>query len=312
MRSKINTQFGRALLIISTLVVVIGLSVSPVFAATSAKSKSSSTSKSKSSSSSATSSVNPESTATDNVQGYASSTALQYSTIVELTGTGSNTVKAVSQADAGRMYGVTVDPSALPITVSNTGLQNEAYVVTSGTYDTLVSTQAGTIQPGDFIAISSIDGVGMAAGTTNTTVFGRAVQGFNGVSDGIGSQTLKNSAGTTTTVTLGIIPVAIQIEHNPTKPSTKVNLPKALQRLGTAVAEKPISAIRTYLAIGITGLSTIMALVILYAGVRSGLIAIGRNPLSKGHVFRGLLAVILTSIIVLIIGLFAVYLLLKL
>jgi hypothetical protein len=152
----------------------------------------------------------------------------------------------------------------------------------------------------------------MAAGTANTTVFGRAVEGFNGTSNGIGSETLKSSTGASVGVTLGVIPVAIQIEHNPTKESTKVNLPKALQRIGQAIAEKPISPVRTYLSIAITGISTIMALLILYSGVRSGLIAIGRNPLSKGHIFRGLLAVVLTSIIVLIIGLFAVYLLLKL
>lgn len=310
MHRKTNTRISHLFIFTATLAVVLLVFVSPVFAvASNAKSK---TTTKTQGSSSTSSSVNPQSTTTASVEGFASSTSLQYGTIVELTAAGANSVMPVSQATSSKMYGVTVDPNDLPLTISNTGLQNEVYVTTSGTYNVLVSTQAGTIQPGDFIAMSSIDGVGMAAGTANTTVFGRAVQGFDGKSDGIGSETLKDSAGNTINVTLGVIPVAIQIEHNPSKPSTKVNLPKALQRLGQAIAERPISPVRTYLSIGITGLSIMMALVILYSGVRNGLISIGRNPLSKGHIFRGLVAVILTSIIVLIIGLFAVYLLLKL
>jgi hypothetical protein len=311
MRSKTNIQFGRVLAALAVCMVIIVLSGGSVLAAaSSSKNKASSN---KTSSTSSSSSVNPESqaTTTDGVEGYSAATTLQDGTIVQLTGAGSSTVEPVSQANSGKMYGVTVDPEDLPLTISNSGLTNETYVATTGTYDALVSTQGGIIQPGTFIAISSVDGVGMAAGTANTTVIGRAAQGFSG-QGGIGAETLKNSVGSTVNVTLGIIPVAIQIEHNPTKASTKVNLPKMLQRLGQAVAERPISPIRTYLSIAITGISTIMALIILYAGVRSGLISIGRNPLSKGHIFRGLLAVVLTSLIVLIVGLFAVYLLLKL
>jgi hypothetical protein len=311
MRSKTNTRLGRLLLALSALFVVMGLLVSPVFAAASTTKSKSKTTASSSASSSSGSATSAQSTNPD-VQTYSSAASLQYGTIVQLTKAGASSVAPVSQANVGDMYGVAIDPSGLPLTITNSSIKNETYVATSGTYNVLVSTQGGTIQPNDYITISSIDGVGMAAGTANTTVFGRAVEGFNGQSDGVGTETLKNSAGATITVTLGIIPVAIQIEHNPSKPSTKLNLPKALQRLGTAIAEKPISPVRTYLSIAITGICTLMALVVLYSGVKNALIAIGRNPLSKGHIFRGLLAVILTSIIVLIIGLFAVYLLLKL
>lgn len=306
MRSKTNIHFGRILVTISMLVVASSLFGSPVFAATSS-------SKGKTAKSTSSSSASPQSqaTTTDGVEGYSAVSVLGYGTIVQLTGAGSSTVQPVDQANAGEMYGVTVDPEDLPLTVSNSTLTNETYVATTGTYDVLVSTQGGTIDAGDFIAISSIDGVGMAAGYTKTTVLGRAVQGFSG-QGGIGTESLKSSAGSTINVTLGVIPVAIQIEQNPSKQSTKVNLPKELQRVGQAVAEKPISPVRTYLSIAIIATTLVMALIILYAGVRSGLISIGRNPLSKGHIFRGLLAVVLTSLIVLIVGLFAVYLLLKL
>jgi hypothetical protein len=106
--------------------------------------------------------------------------------------------------------------------------------------------------------------------------------------------------------------VSINIQRNPNQKSTKTNLPPILQKIGQAIADKPVGPLRMYLSIAVTGLSIIVAIVTLYAGVRNSIIAIGRNPLSKKTILRGLLEVILTAFLILIIGLFAVYLLLKL
>jgi hypothetical protein len=62
----------------------------------------------------------------------------------------------------------------------------------------------------------------------------------------------------------------------------------------------------------VTAVSLIAAIAVLYSGVRSSVISIGRNPMGRKSIFRALLEIILTSILILIIGLFAVYLLLKL
>ena len=108
------------------------------------------------------------------------------------------------------------------------------------------------------------------------------------------------------------IPVTIDIRRNPNDKSTKVNVPSFLERVGLAIAEKEISPVRIYLSMAITAICLIASLVVLYAGVRSGVISIGRNPMSKKSIFRALIETILTSVLILIIGLFAVYLLLKL
>ncbi|HSX43207.1 MAG TPA: hypothetical protein VLF59_03915 [Candidatus Saccharimonadales bacterium] len=248
------------------------------------------------------------------VQGYASTGALQIGTIVQLQQAkdGAHTVAAASSKNPNQMFGVTVDPHELSLTLSSDNLANEVYVANSGTYTVLVSNQGGPIQVGDFVTISAINGVAMKASTDDATVFGRAVSAFSG-KNGIGNVTLKNISGQTTqTVTLGTATVSINIERNPDKISTKEDLPKFLQDVGQAVARKPVSPIRIYLSIIITGLTIVVALVMLYSGIRHALIAIGRNPLSKKSIFRGLLEVILTGFLILIIGLFAVYLLLKL
>ena len=246
-------------------------------------------------------------------QGYAATKVLQNGTIVQLTKDSNNTVEPAVTKNLNQMYGVTVDPHVLSVTVADASLKNQVYVATSGKFDVLVSTQGGAIHAGDYVTLSAIDGVGMKAGTDESTVFGRAASGFDGKNNVIGSTQLKDTDGKTHgTVAFGIISVAINIQSNPNEKSTQANLPKALQRIGEAVAEKPIGPLRIYLSLAITGLSIIVALVTLYAGIRNAIIAIGRNPLSKKSIFRGLVEIILTSFLILIIGLFAVYLLLKL
>ena len=250
----------------------------------------------------------------DGIRGYSAETALNTGTIVQLADKDTAKVKAVSQTEIKNMFGVVIDPGQLSLRITNEGLANEAYVATTGSYNTLVSTQGGAIQSGDYVTLSSVDGVAMKASEVDKTVYGRAQASFDGKGVIFGTTSLKDTTGKETkTVQLGLIPVTIDIRNNPIeKKSTKANVPDFLQRLGDQIAEKEVSPIRIYLSMGITAVSLVAAIAVLYAGVRSGVISIGRNPMSKKSIFRALLEVILTSLLIVIIGLFAVYLLLKL
>ncbi len=247
------------------------------------------------------------------MQGYAADTPIDTGTIVQLTGKDANRVKVAEQAELQNMFGVTVDRGQLPVTLSSGGLENEVFVAVSGTYSVLVSTQGGAIAPGDYVTLSSINGIAMKAGTEEATVFGRANATFDGKGVTLGKSTLKDTSGNTIKdVTLGSIPVTIDIKSNPNEKSTKTNVPEVLQRIGQAIAEKEVSPIRIYLSMAITTVSLIAAIIVLYSGVRNSIISIGRNPMSKKSIFRALLEIVLTTLLILIIGLFAVYLLLKL
>ncbi len=247
------------------------------------------------------------------VQGYAADAPLDTGTIVQLTGKDSNRVKIAKQAELQNMFGVVVDRSQLPVTLSNEALENETFVAVSGTYNTLVSTQGGPIVTGDFLTLSSVSGVTMKAGTEEKIVFGRAMASFDGKGLTLGTTALKDTSGKANkTVALGQVPVTIDIKRNPNDKSTKTKVPEFLERVGQAIAEKQVSPVRIYLSMAITAVSIIAAIVILYSGVRNGVISIGRNPMSKKSIFRALLEIILTSVLILIIGLFAVYLLLRL
>lgn len=247
------------------------------------------------------------------VQGYASDTPLDNGTIVQLTGKDANRVKIAKQAELQNMFGVVVDRNSLSVTLSSEALENEAFVASSGTYNVLVSTQGGPIASGDYVTLSSVNGVAMKAGTEEQTVFGRANGSFDGKGVALGTTVLKDTEGNTNqTVTLGSIPVTIDIKRNPNIKSTESQLPDFLKRLGQEIAEKEVSPIRIYLSLGITAVTVIAAIVIIYSGIRNSIISIGRNPMSRKSIFRALLEIILTSILILIIGLFAVYLLLRL
>lgn len=247
------------------------------------------------------------------VQGYAADRAIDFGTIVELTGDNSDRVKIATQKDLQNMFGVVVDPRQLSVQISNESVENETYVAVSGTYTVLVSTQGGAIAAGDYVTLSSINGVAMKAGTEELTVFGRAAAGFDGKGVTLGKTTLKDVDGNTTqSVALGSVPVTIDIKRNPNEKSTKTDVPEFLERIGQAIAEKEVSPIRIYLSMAITAISLIAGIIVLYSGVKNGVISIGRNPMSKKSIFRALLETILTSFLILIIGLFAVYLLLRL
>lgn len=247
------------------------------------------------------------------IQSYGADRPLDSGTIVELTERGSGRVRPAVKERLSGMLGVTVDPQTLPVRLSSEALDNESHVAASGTYNVLVSTENGAIAQGDYVTLSSISGIGMKADVEQLKVLGRAGVGFDGQGSVVGETILKDVNGKSNkSIKIGSIPVTIEIQNNPNEKSTKAKVPEMLERIGQAIAEKEVSPIRIYLSLAITAVSLIAAIAVIYSGVKNSIISIGRNPMSKKSIFRALLEIILTSVLILIIGLFAVYLLLKL
>lgn len=244
-------------------------------------------------------------------QGYASDSVLQKGMIVRLKPGDSNTVQALNQKDASDMFGVIVSSGDATLSLSNPGNTQQVYVATYGQYDVLVSTQEGPIKEGDFITISSLNGVGMKAATTQQLVIGKALKGFDGTSESEGATTLQTNSGKKE-VHLGHVPIEVSVAHNPLYEKEKeAGVPDFLSKAAQLVTDRPVSAFRIYVSLAVVVLSLVIAGSILFAGVRSGMTSIGRNPLAKSSIVRGLVQVTLMSLIVFAIGLFAVYLVLR-
>jgi len=252
--------------------------------------------------------------AQDVTQGYYSDASLQQGLIVQLKPGDPNKVQALSQSSESDMLGVVVAPSDAPVALSKDVTKEQTYVATYGQYDVLVSTQNGAIKAGDAIAISSLDGVGMKSDSSRASILGKAVEDFDGKTTTQSTAQLKDSGGGKTTVAIGRIPVNINVAHNPSynpPVASQEGVPTFLSKAAQVVTNKPVGAVRIYASLVVLILTVIVAGIMLYSGVRNSMVSIGRNPLAKRSILRNLIQVVLIGLIIFIIGLIAVYLLLK-
>ncbi len=243
-------------------------------------------------------------------RGYNAQEPLQRGMLVVLKQADPNTVEAATPETIDRLHGIVVNANDAPVTISDEGQQ--VFVATGGRFDVLVSDQNGTVKVDDYITASSLRGIGMKAGTDQSTIIGKAAGEFNGRDQIVGQDNYEDSKGVKKSVKIGRIPVDISPGRNPLSLLPEANLPGFLKRASQAIAGRPVSPVRVYIAAAIFFISGLIAGSMLYAGTRSSIISIGRNPLSKRTIFRSLLQVTLTSLIVFIVGMFGVYLLLRL
>lgn len=230
-------------------------------------------------------------------QGFATSTPIASGSMVSLDPKSTGSVEVADLNNVSRLFGVVVPASSASISLSGSG-DGQVQVVTSGTVSVLVSTYGGAIHVGDYITVSSIAGVGQKV-TGPARVIGTATADFDGTGDGVTKRTVDDGS-TKKEVSIGQIPVVISVSSY-TKDDGKQNyvVPNWLQNLSNTLAGKSVSPIRIIMA----GLILIVALisisVLLYSAVRNSIISIGRNPLSKSSVLRGLLQVIAIAVVVL-------------
>lgn len=243
-------------------------------------------------------------------EGYDTDKPIQRGMIIRVKKDDGTKVEPVSTEDSEFMHGVVVNANDAPVTLAIDG--QKVFISTGGRYEVLVSTQNGKPKAGDYIAVSAISGIGMKAGSTERFVIGRALKDFDSSKDIVSSSEVKDSTGATRKVDIGRIQVDVGVAKNPLLQATEPNLPKALKRVAENIAGKPVDAVRVYLSILVFGITTVVAASLLYGGVKSALISIGRNPLSKKSIIRGMLQVIITGLTVFITGVFGVYLILRL
>jgi hypothetical protein len=235
------------------------------------------------------------------VQGYLGKGDIQRGYIVSLVKGSTDTVQATPANDDGSsIFGVAVDPTQAPLTL-NRADNSQVFVATTGNYPVFVSTERGAIRQGDYLSISSTAGIAGLASGTQKAIIGQALQDFDGKKGTI------TKAGS---YSIGKIQVNIDPRKNPIA-ANDVYVPGFLRTVGQAVAGKPVSAQRIYLSLVFLLAAVTLATTLLWASVRGGMIAMGRNPLNRGHILNSMFKVVTAAVMVFIIGLFGVYLLLR-
>ena len=239
-------------------------------------------------------------------QSYEADEPLQRGIIVVIDDSNANKVRPAKLEEIEKVHGVVVNNNDAPVTLSVEGQQ--VFVATTGRYQILVSNENGSINVGDYVTLSSLQGVGMKGDELrNKIVFGKALESFTDTSDVIANTKLGERE-----VALGRVMVDITVSKNPLLKSAEPTVPSFLKKAVEAVIGKPVDAWRAYVALAIMVLTVFVAGTLIYGGVRSGMISIGRNPLSKKVIMRGIFQAVLFGLIVLMAGIFGVYLILRL
>lgn len=240
-------------------------------------------------------------------RGYESDEPIQVGMLVREKEGDSGKVEPLKTESLAQLKGVVVNRGDSPVTIASA--QQTVFVATGGKYEVLVSNENGQIKKGDYLSISSLPGIAMKAKSNQAVVVGRAAADFRGNGDTIGTTTQSDNK----TVHLGRIVVDVAIGPNPIQPAPVTNrVEDFLQNVTTSVAGESVTPVRAWLALLVFIVASGLTGTLIYGGARSSLVALGRNPLSRRSIMRGLIQVILMGMLVFISGMFGVYLLLKL
>lgn len=176
--------------------------------------------------------------------------------------------RATKAYDSG-IIGVVVESPAISVGVKT---DNTAAILASGRANVRVSTAEGAIAPGDFITSSVEAGVGQRAQGAGY-VLGRALSGYDNTSE------------------TGLIPVLVAIGVN-SPAGSLANLPAALLKLLGAglVNADNFPLVLRYISAAAIGVATfVLASFSFVRFMRTGLEALGRNPLARGTIIGGMI-----------------------
>jgi hypothetical protein len=245
-------------------------------------------------------------------QSYNAGSTVQTGMAVRLKDGSKDTVVPLEKTRIKDFIGVVVPVGAAPVVLSPDKVtQPQVLAARKGINQMLVSDQNGPIKSGDLLTVSGIPGIAMK-NSGSEAVVGKAVESFSGQSGAVGSVKLSNNKGQNQTVSLGRINADLNDPSAPIYNQKTPYVPDFLARAADNLANKQVSVGRIYLALGVLILTAFITGNMLSGGVRGGMIAIGRNPLTKKTIARSMFQASAIGMAIFVIGLFAVYLLLKL
>lgn len=230
---------------------------------------------------------------------YFSDKSIEPGTVVSLKPDEKEFVEPATQEKAESLFGVVVRQTDSTLRVS--GENRAVFVTTLGKAKTLVSDINGEINAGDQIGLSPIVGVGQRS-RDDTVTIGTALEDFDPAGSVVGVIEVSGSDGSTTVANVGLIDVQV-------KPQLGNNsiIPSGVADFGESIAGKPVSSFRLFTALAVMVVSLAASSVLLFGAIRSALVAIGRNPLSKTLVYKGLFQVMGITFIIFASGVAGAY-----
>lgn len=236
-------------------------------------------------------------------QSYLTEDDLTEGSIVALKEGSTDEVEAANIKNADNIFGVVINSDNSLLTISaKEGTQVQ--VANEGTMAILVSDINGEIARGDPVTASPIGGIGMKA-TDNIRIVGIA----QGPMVGQKEEELKTEDGKTEKVTLGEVPVLVNVSYFFKQPE-KTIVPGAIQNIANGLAGKKVDTLPILISAGIFFVMLVVISSIIYSMIRSSIISVGRNPMSQSAIYRDLVQMSVLVLAILTVGVISIYLVL--
>ncbi len=240
------------------------------------------------------------------VQGY----SVQDKTIVTgmavaLAGSGgTDGIQKSSVAHADKTLGVVVNQQDNTVAVSSDG-PSQVYVATTGTATVFVSDVNDPVRKGDLLAPSPIAGVLMRANEGTKGVLGVALADFP--TKDVQKVSIKGQNGQPTEAKVALVGVNMDVKFAANNAPTGKSW---FQRVGESLVGHEVSSTQVIVSLIILLLLVVVEGAMVYGAISSSVISLGRNPLAKKTILRGLTQISALVAVVLALGLAAIYLVL--
>jgi hypothetical protein len=239
-------------------------------------------------------------------QGFFASEDLASGTLVSLKESGTETIVVPADSENNNIAGVVVNKDDSTVALSDG--DNQVQVTTNGIANLHVTDLYGEIKVGDPIGVSPIRGVGAKA-ISNGKIVGVAQTNFDS-EQADRTVSVQKANGESEEAKVGSVLIAVQIGYYAVS-AEEGQKATGLQQLGSSLAGRPVSTVKVLVSLIIAVTGTVAAAVILYAGVKSGFTAVGRNPLARLSIFKGLKRISIFSLSIFIIALLVGYAILR-
>ncbi len=213
-----------------------------------------------------------------------------------------NVVELATPSNSERFAGITVGQNEATVTTADDA--SNVFVVNNGEVRAAVSDINGRITKGDNLVLSALKGVLMKANVEETAAIGTALEDqtdVNSTTEKVNNRGNSEYEVKVSTILVDISPKAIE-------PTTQRQ--SFLVLFGSSLTGKDVSAVQVAVAFVIFFLILIIEGSIIYGSIYSSIISLGRNPLSRSAVYKDLLQVTVLAIVILVAGVFAMYLIL--
>ena len=236
-------------------------------------------------------------------ESYQAETEIPVGSLVSLVKNGQTQVETSASSNVDNLLGVVINPDSSLLNVS-TGTGGQVQIATSGTLPVLVSTINGDIKRGDHVTASPLKGLGMLA-NGNVRVVGIA----QGEMTSKQEQTVKDADGNDQKVTIGEVPVLINVAYFFKEPEKSI-VPIALQNIANSLAGREVKPLPIIISGAIFIVTLIVVMSIIFSMIRHSIISVGRNPMSQGAVYRDVIQLSALVVGILAVATVAIYLVL--